>query len=153
MKAKRKTVVTTTAFWDTSAIVPLCCFQSQSAQARSVAAKYGRQVVWWTTAVEAVSAFNRLLREDFFTLNGKRQALDRLNYLRIRWSEIQPAEEVREIAERLLGHHKLRAADALQLAAALVWCSHKPRGRHWIGADGGLSAAAESEGFIVVHLM
>jgi len=41
------------AFWDTSGIVPLCCLQSVSAQARQTARIYAQQVVWWATSVEA----------------------------------------------------------------------------------------------------
>jgi len=73
--------------------------------------------------------------------------------LKRRWSEVQPIEKVRETAERLLGVHKLRAADALQLAAALVWCNQRPRGRTFIAADGDLARAAEAEGFTVIRLL
>lgn len=142
-----------TAFWDTSALVPLCCFQPQSAQARQIARTYSRQVVWWGTVIEAVSSLNRLAREG--TLNAKEsgQAFARLNYLRGRWNEVQPTEEVRDRAERLLRIHKLRAADSLQLAAALVWCGDRAPGRVLIGADGNLSEAARAEGFTVIHLL
>lgn len=143
----------TTAFWDTSGVVPLCCFQPQSAQARQAARTYSRQVVWWGTIIEAVSSLNRLTREG--TLNDKEssQAFARLDYLRDRWNEIQPTEEVRNRAERLLRIHRLRAADALQLAAALIWCDNHPHGRALIGADGSLSDAASAEGFTVIHLL
>jgi len=127
-----------TAFWDTSALVPLCCFQPQSAQARQVARMYGRQVIWWGTGIEAVSSFNRLTRDGILDRKESGQAFARLDYLRGRWNEIQPTEEVRNRAERLLRIHKLRAADALQLAAALVWCGDRPQGRILIGADGNL---------------
>ena len=142
-----------TAFWDTSGIVPLCCFQAQSTQASRTARIYNRQVTWWAAAVEAISSFNRLYREKYLTTEGKQQALNRLAYLRKRWSEIQPADEVRDTAERLLNTHRLRAADALQLSAALVWCSHHPQGRHFVGADSSLADAAETEGFIVIRLL
>ena len=141
-----------TAFWDTSALVPLCCFQPQSAQARQVARTYSRQVVWWGTVIEAVSSLNRLTREGTLTVKESRQAFSRLDYLRERWNEIQPTEEIRDRAERLLRIHKLRAADALQLAAALVWCGDRPQGRALIGADGILSEAAGAEGFTVISL-
>ena len=133
--------------------MPLCCFQPQTARARRTARAYPRPVTWWATAVEATSSFHRLLRERALTAAGCQQALNRLEYLRRRWNEIQPSDEVREGAERLLGVHKLRAADALQLSAALVWCSRKPHGRHFIGADGDLSKAAEAEGFTMVRLL
>ncbi|HXU39519.1 MAG TPA: type II toxin-antitoxin system VapC family toxin [Blastocatellia bacterium] len=148
-----KPVAPLTAFWDTSGVVPLCCLQSQSAPARQTARVYARAVVWWATPVEAISSFNRLKREGHLTAKDYGQASARLDHLRRRWSEIQPTEEVRRRAERLLGAHKLRAADALQLSAALVWCSNHPRGRVFIGADGQLSDAAEGEGFTVIRLL
>ncbi|HWQ32339.1 MAG TPA: PIN domain-containing protein [Blastocatellia bacterium] len=141
-----------TAFWDTSAIVPLCCFQPRTAQARQTARIYARQVVWWGTVIEAVSSLNRLVREGFLTAKESTQVFARLAYLRHRWNELLPIDEVRNQAERLLGIHKLRAADALQLAAALVWCDGRPRGRHFICADNNLSEAAEAEGFTVIRL-
>ena len=151
-KSRGKPRPTLTAFWDTSALVPLCCFQPQSAQARQAARTYSRQVVWWGTVIEAVSSLNRLTRDG--TLNSKesKQSFARLDYLRDRWNEVQPTEEVRDRAERLLRVHRLRAADALQLAAALVWCRDRPQGRALIGADGNLSEAASAEGFSVIRL-
>jgi predicted nucleic acid-binding protein len=152
-KGRRKSRLPTTAFWDTSALVPLCCFQPQSAQARQAARTYSRQVVWWGTVIEAVSSLNRLTREATLTVDESRQSFARLDYMRSRWNEVQPTEEVRERAERLLRIHKLRAADALQLAAALVWCDGRPRGRVLIGADGNLSEAAGAEGFTIIRLL
>ena len=142
-----------TAFWDTSALVPLCCFQPQSAQARQAARAYSRQVVWWATVIEALSSLNRLSREGTLNLKESKQAFARLDYLRERWNEIQPTGEVRDRAERLLRIHKLRAADALQLAAALVWCGDRPQGRPLVGADSNLSEAAAAEGFTVISLL
>jgi hypothetical protein len=43
---------TESAFWDTSALVPLCCHQSATADARRLARRYGRMVVWWCARVE-----------------------------------------------------------------------------------------------------
>lgn len=152
-KSGGKTRVPMTAFWDTSALVPLCCFQVQSAQARQTARTYSRQVVWWGTVIEAVSSLNRLTRDGILNSKDSRQAFARLDYLRSRWNEVQPTEEVRDRAERLLRVHKLRAVDALQLAAALVWCGDHPRGRALIGADGNLSEAAAAEGFTTIPLL
>ena len=142
-----------TAFWDTSGIVPLCVFQPRTAHANRAARLYARQIAWWATTVEAVSAFNRLHRERALTATGRQQALARLDHLRQRWHEVQPSDGLRDEAERLLGVHQLRAADALQLSAALVWCGNKARGRHFIGADGELATAAEAEGFTVARLL
>jgi predicted nucleic acid-binding protein len=110
-------------------------------------------VTWWVTPVEIVSALNRLQREGTLTTGGRNQALERLAWLRRRWHEVQPSDEVRDTAERLLSLHPLRCADALQLAAALVWCGHRPKERTFIGADGRLSDAAKAEGFTVINLI
>jgi predicted nucleic acid-binding protein len=151
--AKRKQVkAIAAAFWDTSAIIPLCCFQPQSSAAMKAARQYNPQIVWWITSVEAVSGFQRLSRDSYLTAEGHQQAVQRLAYLRQRWNEVQPTEEVRNTAERLLAIHPLRAADALQLAAALIWCSRHTQGRHFVGSDGNLCAAAEKEGFTVVRV-
>ena len=108
---------------------------------------------WWGTLIEAVSSLNRLTRQGGLNVKESRQAFARLDYLRGRWNEVQPTQEVRDRAERLLRIHPLRAADALQLAAALVWCGDRPQGRALIGAEGNLSNAAIAEGFTVVHLL
>lgn len=81
---------------------------------------------------------------------GFDQAVARLHYLRHRWNEILPTDDVRGRAERLLGIHTLRAADGFQLAAALVWCAGRPRNRPFIVGDGALAAAAAAEGFTVL---
>src|SRR5207247_10698053 len=112
-----------------------------------------RHVTWSWTWSDAVSSFNRHHREENVTTEGRQQALARLAYLRKRWNEIQPTDEVCNTAVRLLSTHKLRAADALQLAAALAWCRHQPRGRYFIGADGDLATAAEAEGFTTIRLL
>ena len=46
----------------------------------------------------------------------------------------------------------LRAADALQLAAALVWAKQLPRKRLFVCFDGRLAEAAGKEGFTVETL-
>ena len=54
--------------------------------------------------------------------------------------------------KRVLRLHALRAGDALQLAAALIWCDMRPQGRAFVCADEALTAAAEAEGFAVVQV-
>src|SRR5262249_54084260 len=134
------------AFWDSSAVVPLCGIQRQSAQTRQMARTY-RLVVWWGTSIEVMSAFYRLKRDSKLTSVEVLQSIARLDILRARWDEVTPSASIREQAERLLGLHKLRAADSVQLAAALDWCSNRPRGRSFIGGDGDLLNAADAEGF------
>jgi hypothetical protein len=49
-------------------------------------------------------------------------ATRRLTLLRKSWREIQPTNKLRDLAETCL---HLRTPDAVQLAAALVWCNQK----------------------------
>lgn len=107
-------------------------------------------VVWWGTPVEARSAFARLLREDQITGPGAGHATALLTNLRATWDEVQPSEQVRRLAEHLPETYALRAADALQLAAALVWCRERPHGRPFICLDRRLGVAAQQVGFDVL---
>ena len=66
------------------------------------------------------------------------------------WTEIHPAPIIREHAERLLAVHPLRTADALQLAAALIWSGPLPRGHHMVCLDHRLREAARKEGFSIL---
>ncbi|MGH9836813.1 MAG: type II toxin-antitoxin system VapC family toxin [Blastocatellia bacterium] len=151
-KSSSASVVKPLAFWDSSALVPLVCFQSQSASARQAARLHAQQIVWWGTSVEITSAIHRLNREGYLTATEVKQSLQALDHMRRKWGEIQPSSELREYAEHLLGRRKLRAADALQLATALVWCDGKPRNHRFIVADGDLAVAAEAEMFDVIRL-
>ncbi len=107
-------------------------------------------VVWWATRTECVSALARQVRERTLTRAGQRQARNALVALERAWAEVQPLEAVRHSAERLLGVHQLRAADAFQLAAALEWCDGRTNGLALITFDERLRAAAAREGFTVL---
>jgi predicted nucleic acid-binding protein len=137
------------AFWDTSAVVALCCRQDDSQTARRLLRRYTRAVVWWGSSVEAVSAFNRLAREGKLTAKGLKQAAARLEVLRRTWSEVLPTDRVRQLAEGLPEQYGLRALDSFQLAAALVWCRERPRRRIFVYLDERLSEAAAKAGFDV----
>lgn len=102
--------------------------------------------VWWSTTVECVSAISRREREGDITRRGAQDALDRLDGMREDWDEIAPHEVVRRTARRLLRVHALRAADALQLAAALVASEDYPETLELISLDTRLVEAAQREG-------
>lgn len=148
---KPRTTQPVAAFWDASAIIPLCCQQPQSAAARRAARIYNTQIVWWGTSVETFSAIYRLTRDGGLTAKDCLLVLKALGLLSKKWNEVLPTDEVRQTAERLLQTHPLRAADALQLAAALVWCGSFPRGHAFVCADVRLSEAADKEGFTLVQ--
>ncbi len=106
-------------------------------------------VVWWGTPLEARSAFARLVREGKLTAGERVTAVRLLAQLRVAWDEILPTEKVRSLAEELPDAHGIRAADAAQLAAALVWCRERPRQRPLVCFDERLRMAATALGFSV----
>ncbi|MCL2659591.1 MAG: type II toxin-antitoxin system VapC family toxin [Acidobacteriaceae bacterium] len=141
----------TTAFWDSSALIPLCVQEQTSSRARTLARQYS-PVVWWATPVEIRSAIARLRRAGELKDTGHKAALSRLGLLSRGWREVLPSDRLRSVAEELLTQYPLRAADSLQLAAALVWCQHKPAQRNFLSGDARLCEAADSCGFIVNRL-
>jgi len=152
--AKKKKIAANfpAAFWDASAIVLLCCLQPQTQAARQARRLFPQLVTWWATSVECNSALRRLERVQELTARDTQQAFQELDRLRLRWTEVAPLEEVRSLAERLLGSYPLRAADSLQLAAALTWCNRHPRGKTFVSDDEKLLEAAEKEGFNIVRM-
>lgn len=134
------------AFWDSSALVPLCVLQQATKMAEAMSRKYDI-VVWWGAPVEICSAFSRLVRMGQLTLAGQNEARVVLDRLRTEWHEIVPAASLRDRAERLLDRFPLKAADALQLAAAMAWCGGQPRARAFLSGDAQLLDAAGQLGF------
>ena len=137
------------AFWDASAVVPLCCSQPATARGRRLLRELKRMIVWWGTPLEARSAFARLAREGQMTPGERASAIRALTQLRSAWDEILPTEKLRMIAEELPDTHGVRAADAAQLAASLVWCRERPRQRTFVCFDDRLREAASAIGFSV----
>lgn len=137
------------AFWDASAVVAFCSHQPKSGIVRRLARRERQVVVWWGTSVEVRSALARLAREDHLHAGAYSNALKRLSALRAWWFEVTPHDRVRELAEGLPERSAVRAGDAFQLAAALVWCDERPRGRPFVCFDRRLAEAAASLGFIV----
>ncbi|MDP1805382.1 MAG: type II toxin-antitoxin system VapC family toxin [Acidimicrobiales bacterium] len=138
-------------FWDSSAIVPLLVNQASSVAVSDEAERDPEFVVWWGTGVECVSACTRLEREGRITPAELGAAIDNLPALAASWQEVQPAARLRQAAERLLRTHPLRAADALQLAAAIAAADGDPRSLPFVTLDDRLARAAQREGFPVVE--
>ena len=137
-------------FWDTSAIIPLCVKEEHTLEMTRLAKEDGELVVWWGTVVECYSAFARLRQEGIIDVAGENRLRDHIEHLAREWTEITPGQEVREQAGRLLRLHSLRASDSLQLAAALIWANHNPRGHYFICLDNRLREAARREGFTLL---
>jgi len=135
-------------FWDSSAIVPLLLRQPRTSDVVAVLDEDDELVVWWGSVVECVSAVARLRREGVLDVGAESTVLALLRDLSGSCYEIRPSEELRSTAVRLLRTHRLRTADALQLAAALAW-SGTPQGEVFVTLDDRLGTAAQLEGFTV----
>ncbi len=136
-------------FWDSSALVPLVVEQPTSSRAERWMAEDADAVTWTLTPVEVVSALRRLVRDGLLAERAATQAERISDELLARSHVITAAEDVKGIARRLLRVHALRAADALQLGAALAWAEGRPAGRFLHTLDARLAIAAEREGFLV----
>ena len=137
-------------FWDSSAIVPLLIAEPRSAALTEHLSGDPEPVVWWATPLECQSALQRRHRERPFAAADLAAFADRLRQIVLHADTIAPTDEVRRRAARLLSFHPLRAADALQLAAALIWCEEQPHGEHFVSLDSRLRDAASREGFSVL---
>lgn len=138
-------------FWDSSAVIPLTVSEATTEAMRALAEEDPVMCVWWATEVECVSALARLEREEALTEMATAVALDRLDVLAESWNEVQPAVAVRGAARRLLRVHTLRAADALQLAAAVIVAEGMPSSLDIVTLDERFAAAARREGFTVLE--
>ena len=107
-------------------------------------------VVWWASPVECASAVHRLRREGLFAPADAAQILTAMALAFDAANAVLLGDALSSKALRLLGVHPLRAADALQLAAALLWVRDAPRGGDFVCLDERLRTAALLEGFTVL---
>src|SRR5262245_4404536 len=103
-------------------------------------------VVWALTRTEAFSALCRKRREGALDAAGFEKARFKLASMARHWVEVDDLLEVRGHAERFLGEHALRAADALQLGAAWHHVDGRPKRRGFVVFDGPLVAVARHIG-------
>ena len=137
-------------FWDTSALLPLFVAEKESARARKWLRRDPTVVVWTLTRVELLSALARRERAEPSAARALQRARRQVLVAWEEWSEIVAVEPVRRQAERLVTVHPLRAADAVQLGAALVAADLDPAGLELVTFDERLATAAEKEGFSVL---
>jgi len=134
-------------FWDSSALVSLALEEPRSARCRDMVRHDQSIVVWALTRTEMVSAVRRKQRQAEIDDAATKTALRRIDLLSAHWTEVDALVLVRERAERLLATHALHAADALQLAAALILVDERPRRVQFVTADETLAQSAGKEGF------
>jgi predicted nucleic acid-binding protein len=141
-----KPVTRVPAFWEASALVPLCVRQGMTPRAIALYKTYDA-VVWWATPVEIASALARLVRMKQLNSSDWAKARKLATALADAWSVIQPSDAVRAKAMQLVDRYDLRAADSFQLAAALEWCEYAPQGQVFLTTDQKLRDAALLSGF------
>jgi predicted nucleic acid-binding protein len=137
-------------FWNSSALIPLLIAEPASALATQWLTADSVIVVWALTRVEMLSALERRRRDGAGSKAPIASALRQLHQLSDLWTVVSDIAGVCAHAERLLHAHPLRAADALQLGAALMAAGGRPASLDFVTFDRRLAAAASREGFNVL---
>ena len=130
--------------------MPLLVNEAQSTIMRTVHGSDSDVVTWWGTRTECISALKRQSREGTLSPNDEANARVVLNQLSASWAEMQPTDRIRTLSERFMDTHPLKAADAMQLAAAFRWAAERPDGHEFVCLDRTLRRAARAEGFKVL---
>lgn len=137
-------------YWDSSAIIPLLVVENSSVRVREIHSADPAIVTWWGTPVECVSALARLERDGTLSPSGLRASIARMRRALTSWTGVEASDDVREQSIRLLRVHQLRAADAIQIAAAIVAAEFQPSTLEFVTLDRNQGAAADKEGFRVI---
>ena len=134
-------------YWDSSALVALLVEEKNTDECETWFSSDPQIATWWLSRVECASALNRLNRDGNLRDADLRLALSDLETLSNSFVEVLPVDAVRSIALRLLRSHPLRAADALQLASAVLAAGEDRRELEFVSYDARLVQAADREGF------
>ena len=137
-------------FWDSSAVVPLLVREPSSVAVRRVARDDSQLLVWRLTGAEVVSALWRRRRAGELDEAAGVAAEEGLALIERAWTCVDDLAHADRRARRLLALHDLRAADALQLAAALIACDEQPSLLPFVTLDHRLADAARREGLRVL---
>jgi predicted nucleic acid-binding protein len=134
-------------FWDSSALIPLLIREAESEQMRGLLAADTEIIVSVITSIEVQSALWRRRHHGELAADQHAIAESTFATLSASWSEIDDIFAARQLALDLIARHVLRAADALQLAAALIACAADPATLSFVTLDRNLALAARAEGF------
>ncbi len=136
-------------YWDSSALFAIFVQQACSKVAEGWLRADLEIAAWTLTPIEITSALARLVREGVLDTQDIAKVESRLERRLRRAVLISNVDEIKLVAQRVLHLHPLRAADALQLAAALMWVNHRPMRKLFLTFDVRLAEAAYKEGFTV----
>jgi predicted nucleic acid-binding protein len=123
------------SFWDSSALAPLCTNEPRSINAGKLWKQFTQKFVWWESSIEISSALARLERENKISMQQRLKAEKRLEILETVWVEIQPEVRIKELAKTFPVKYRMKAADSLQLASAMIWCREQPKGKDFVSGD------------------
>jgi len=137
-------------YWDASALVPLFIEEASTSEVDGWRAADPGITTWMMTRVEVISGIARRKREWPQLLAGWNRAIREVHEVASRWTEISDAAATRLHAERIVMDYPLRAADALQLGAAIVAADGDPQSLELVTLDRRLADAARREGFPVL---
>jgi len=136
-------------FWDSSAIVPLVLDEEETDYCLKTLSDDQEMLIWCLSRLEVMSVLCRRVREGVLNERYFQVAKRHLSDLIERAYKVKAIEKVKQRALRLLEVHPLRAADACQLASALVATQEDPGRLVIVCFDERLKNAAIKEGFIV----
>lgn len=137
-------------FWDSSSLVALAVLEPSSGKLETLLRRDPEMALWWGASLECSSVLLGAQRREQISEADLFKARSILDHLRARAFEIQPGEEVRARALRILSLHKLNVAGAWELAAALIWCRERTQKADFVSVNGPLRLAAALEGFRVL---
>ena len=136
-------------FWDSSAVVALVIDEPRTRGLRAMREEDPEQSIWCLSEVEIAAALARREREGLGEVPVE-AARAEIAKLARRWRPVTALDPVRARALRIVRTHALRAADALQLSAAIVASDDRPESLPFVCLDERLRDAARREGFTVL---
>jgi predicted nucleic acid-binding protein len=134
-------------YWDSSAPVALHSRQVRTQEVRTVWRHDNQVLTWILSDVEMRSAIARLGREGAMAPVELAEAVRRVEAFWQSVHMISLSTPVKIRAKRLLSIQPIRAADALQLGAALTGAYDDPSGWEFVCLEARLGEAAALEGF------
>lgn len=137
-------------YWDSSALIALAINEKATKSVRDLSREDPELVVWILSEVEISSALWRRRRSNELTEAVRAEAQRQMDVTISNAVVVADVSAVVRRARRLLATHTLRAADAMQLAAALLACEDDPARLPLVTIDDRLAEAATREGFTVV---